>query len=150
MKAIRQLTAAVGDLSLTGLTILLLVLSAIVLPACGFQFSDLIPVDTPQPLVEHYGFDDSMALTQAREMHQLWRAEFTIADQEWAMRVADAEGTAAILEGLSLQALATAEGAAGSLGGGPLGGLLLGALGAGGGYLQGSKRQRRKNEREQA
>ena len=52
-----------------------------------------------------------------------------------------------LLKTFSLQALATAEGAANAGSGGLAGSLLIGALGAGGGFLQGSKRQRRKYER---
>ena len=80
MKAIKQLVQIVGDTSITGVGILALAGSALVLPACGFSFDKIVPVDTPQPLVE-LGYPETMSLYEARERHALWRAEWTIADQ---------------------------------------------------------------------
>lgn len=146
MRLWNDLKRVVGDISLTAVGLILLASSAIVLPACGFSFAKIIPVDTPAPLVAQ-GYPETVTLYQARKAYAYWIAQTEVVNQEWGVSIADAEGTAIILETISLQALTTAGDVASAGVGGPLGAVLLSGIVGAGTYVQGSKRTLKKIER---
>lgn len=114
--------------------VILYLLAAIILPACGLQIADFIPVDTPAAL-QALGYPSSMSLVEAREAYQYWKAEVHVTDLIWSAAIADGASVEALVRTLLLQAVESGQAAAGGLTGGSAL-LVTTALGAVAGWAQ--------------